>query len=586
MMNKQLLIVFFLALWSSSFGQYTYEYDTLSYNHRMLGSVDSTDALSGTLPTTFDGGIGIMSAEGFSLNRLNNDFGGLRFNQTIPNQPLKFSALPFIGFSYSFGGQGTQFIRAQYVQSFTDSLVLNIDYAGSIGNGYLRSSTFSSSRVNLNLEWKSSWYTLKLTGAYYTDSLDHNGGRIADTLDGNGLVIKDTLIETFGLVFSPVWKSNAAAKNTYANATLTNYFHLNSESINRFGLLTRHQYDIKYRAYHELDTLYGIYDLINIDSITTYDRLNLARIQNSAGAFFVSQNKYIDFQIGHTYWSNLNLGNDFDTTEIDIESNLRWNFGRLLLRNKFKQNIVGGFGAMSEKASVHYNHLKWNVSGNLSIDRIAPIPFQRSYFGNNYAYKLDEIKLENRLMLGGTAAYKIKGDSILVGASVNSLSIRDAYIFEDTMWNQTGSLNALQIGAFGQFQVGKFHFHPRVIYSIEPNTYLPQIQTYARVYYKSTVFKAKKLLLLIGLDGSYTSAYQPRGFTPSMDAYTWNQDPVLTKGMANAHFFTTIEISTFRFFVRYENIGYFWNAKNLSEYTNYPIAGQRIRIGLTWSFFN
>ena len=574
---KQLLSVFFLAIWSSSFGQYTYEYDTLSINHRMLGSVDSTDALSGRLPTTFDGGIGIMSTNGFSLNRLNNDFGGLRFNQTLSNRPLKFSALPFIGFSYSFGGQGTQFIRAQYAQAFSDSLVLNIDYAANIGNGFLRSSTFRSNRVDLNLEWKSKMYTLKLEGAYYSDSLDHNGG-----------IISDELIDQFGLAFVPVWKSNAASKNTYANATLTNYFHLNSESVNRFGLLTRHQYDIKYRAYHEIDTLFGIYNEINIDSAKTYDRSNLARIQNSAGAFFVKQNKYIDFQIGHRYWSNLNLGNDFDTTEIDIESNVRWNFGRLVLRNKFKQNIIGGFGAMSEKASVHYKRLKWNISGNLSIDRIAPMPFQRSYFGNTYSYKLDEIKLENRLMVGGTAAYKIKGDSILVGATVHSLSVRDAYLFEDSMWNQTGSLNALQISAFGQFQVGRFHFHPRVIYSADKDQYLPPIQAYARVYFKSTVFKAKKLLLLIGLDGSYNSEFRPRSFTPSMDAYTWNQDPQtsLTKEMANLHFFTTIEISTFRFFVRYENIGYFWNKKTLTEYNGYPLAGQRIRVGLTWSFFN
>lgn len=574
-MIKHLLIVFFIAGWSISFAQYTYEYDTLSINHRMLGSFDSTDVLSGTLPTTFDGGIGILSTEGFSLHRLNNDFGGQRFNQQLPNQQLKFSALPFIGFAYSFGAQGTQFIRAEYAQAFTDSLVLNINYLGNIGNGFLRSATFRSNRVNLNLEWKSRMYTMKLDGSFYTDSLDHNGG-----------LTTDTIIETFGLDFTPVFKSNAAAKNTYARAALTNYFHLNSASINRFGVLSRHVYDIKYRAYHEDDTLSGIYNEINIDPTTTYDRTNLARIQNSAGAFFVRENKYIDFQIGHTYWSNLNLGNDFDTTEIDIESNLRWDFRRLLLKNKLKQNIIGGFGAFTEEASIQFNQLKWNVSGNLSINRVAPLPFQRSYFGNNYSYKLDDIKLENRLMIGGKASYNIKGDSVFVGASINSLAIRDAYVFEDTMWNQTGALNALQLGVHGQFQLGKLHFHPRVIYSIEPNEYLPQIQTYGRVYFKSTIFKAKKLLLAIGLDGSYTSSYQPRGFTPSMDAYTWNQTSTSTKGMANAHFFTTIEISTFRFFIRYENIGYFWNDKTSSEFYNYPIASQRVRIGLTWSFFN
>lgn len=575
MMFNRFVIVLILTISHFAYGQYPYEYDTLSINHRMFGKVDSTDVLSGILPSTFDGGVGVFDANGFSILRLNNDFGGQRFHHSSEKKTLKFSALPFIGFAYSFGGQGTQFVRAQYVQAFTDSLVLNIDYAGNIGNGFLRNSSFRSNNIQLNLDWKSSWFTLQFEGVYHSDSLEHNGG-----------IVTDTLIEPFGLEFTPVWKSNAAAKNIYGRARLTNYFHFNKTSTNRVGLLTRHTYDIKYRAYHEIDTLAGIYNQVNIDPETTYDRLNLAQLQNSAGAFFARRNNYLDFQIGQTYWSNLNLGNDFDTSEIDIESNLRWNFGRLVLNNKFKQNLIGGFGAMLEEASVQFNQPKWSINGNLSLRRSAPLPFQRSYFANNYNYKLDAINLDNRLVMGASAMYRIKGDSITVGASLNSLTIRNAYIFEDTMWNQTGSLDALQIAAFGQFRVKNFHFHPRFTYSIEPNSYLPQVQINARVYFKSTIFKAKKLLLLIGLDGSFVSAYQPRNFIPSIDAYLWNQNLVSTKGMANAHFFTSIEISTFRFFVRYENIGYFWNDRTLLEYVGYPISGQRIRLGLTWNFFN
>lgn len=576
-MIKQLLFVVFLSNWMLSFGQYTYRYDTLSINERMLGSADSTDVLSGMLPTTFIDGRGILNNEGFSINRLNNDFGGFRFNQTQINRPLKFSGLPFLGFSYSFGGQGTQFVRAEYVQSFTDSLTLNVDYVGNLGNGFLRRSVFRSNRVNLGLEWKSRWYTLQLNGNYYTDTLNQNGGVIKES---------DSVINQFGLEFTPIHKSNAASKDIYGNVALTNYFHFNSGVPNRLGILTKHQYDIKYRAYHEADTLNGIYDLTNIDTAVTYDRLNLARIQNAAGVFFVRDNKYVDFKIGHTYWSNLNLGNDFDTTEIDIASDLRWNFGQLMLRNTFKQNIIGAFGALSNHASIHYQSTKWNATGYLSLDRLPPLPYQRSYFANNYSFKLDEINLENRLQLGGNFAYHFKEDTSLVGASISSLTIRNAYIFEDTMWNQTGALDALQIGAFGQFAFGKFNFHPRVVYSLQANGYLPQIQANARVYFKSRIFKAKKLLLLIGLDGSYMSSFKPRAYVPSMDAYLWNSNPTTTSGMANAHFFTTIEISTFRFFVRYENIGYFWNEKTLSEYEGYPIAGQRIRLGLTWTFFN
>lgn len=575
-MLKNYLFVLIALLSGNSFGQFSYEYDSLSINNRMLGTVDSVDANSGLLPTTFDGGTVLLNAQGFSLSRINNDFGGSRFNTYSTPNKLKFSALPFIGFGYSFGAQGTQFVRAEYVQAFTDSLILNVNYAANIGTGYLRNANFRSSNVKLNLEWKAKRYTLQLEGAYFSDSLSHNGG-ISDS----------TIIETFGLEFTPVFKANATSKNQYGKIALGNYFFFNKEGVNRLGLVTRHIYDIRYRAYHEFsDTLPVIYNEINIDSLETYDRVNLGRIQNSGGLFFARENKYVDFSIGHTYWNNLNLGNDFDTTEIDFSSQLRWNFGPIQLRNSFRQNIFGRFGALSEEASLHYDLARWIVGTKLGVYRTAPEPFKRSYFSNHYAYGLSEINLEDRLSVGGNVHYRIQGDSVSIGAYINSLAIRNAYLFEDSVWNPSGSLNALQLGLTGQFQIGKFHFHPHAIYSLEPNKYLPQIQAYARVYFKSRVFKAKKLLLLIGVDGSYISDYQPRSFVPSMGTYAWQNLPALSKGMANAHFFTTIEISTFRFFVRYENIGYFWNDKTMLEYNRYPIAGQRVRLGLTWSFFN
>lgn len=575
MINRLCILISLFLLSFASRAQMTYHFDTLSFHERMLGSVDSTDVKSGFLPSTFDGGLELMSANGFSLNRLNNDFGGLRFDQNSDAQKMRFSALPFIGFAYSFGGQGTQFVRANYIQAFNDSLVVNVDYAANVGNGFLRQSAFVSSRVNVNLEWKTNRYGLKFTGGYYSDSLAHNGG-----------ILTDTLIESFGLVFTPIRKENASSANKYGFAGISNYLAFNPKSTSRLGLITQHHYDIRYRAYHEADTLAGIYSQINIDSNLTYDRFNLARIQNSAGIFFAQKNNYIDVQVGHSYWSYLNLGRDNDTSEIDVKSSFRWSFGRFLIENQLKMNVLGGFGAFSDHARLSYNRVKWNVNAQVSYENAAPSPLERNYFANNYAYKLANIGLENRILIQAGSNYKIKGDSMTIGGNVGFLSVANAYLFTDSIWSREGAINALQIGLNGQFIVGKFHFHPRVIYTAQAENYLPSIQCNVRVYFKSTVFKAKRLLLLIGLDGAYHAGFQPRNYVPSMDAFLWNQSTVQSKGMVNAHFFTTIEMSTFRFFVRYENIGYFWTDKTIFSSIGNPIAAQRIRVGLTWSFFN
>ena len=57
-MFNRFVIVLILTISHFAYGQYPYEYDTLSINHRMFGKVDSTDVLSGILPSTFDGGVG------------------------------------------------------------------------------------------------------------------------------------------------------------------------------------------------------------------------------------------------------------------------------------------------------------------------------------------------------------------------------------------------------------------------------------------------------------------------------------------------------------------------------------------------
>ncbi len=572
--SHRILIVLFLLSFATR-AQMTYDYDTLSFNERMLGSVDSTDVKSGILPSTFDGGLEMMTANGFSLNRLNTDFGGLRFDQQLDARKMRFSALPFIGFAYSFGGQGTQFVRANYIQAFNDSLVINVDYSANVGNGFLRQSTFRSSRVNLNLEWKTKRYGLKVIGGFYSDSVEHNGG-----------ILTDTLIESFGLIFTPIRKLEAASSNKYGFAGISNYVAFNQKSASRVGMVTNHHYDIRYRAYHEVDSLDTVYTDVNIDPLVTYDRFNLARIQNSAGFFFTQNNRYFDAQIGHTYWSYLNLGHDNDTSEIDIKSTLRWNFGRIVIENQLKLNVLGGFGAFSDQTRLTYQCAKWMLDANLSYENAAPVPLERNYFANNYSYKLANFQLENRLLIHAGGRYKLKGDSVMIGGSAGFLAVDNAYLFTDSNWSSVGAINALQIGVNGQFVVGKFHIHPRVIYSGQAENLLPAIQCNARVYFKSTVFKAKRLLLLIGLDGSYSSGFQPRTYIPSMDAYLWNQPAIQTRGMVNAHFFTTIEMSTFRFFIRFENIGYFWTDQTLLHSVGYPIAAQRIRLGLTWSFFN
>jgi hypothetical protein len=59
-----------------------------------------------------------------------------------------------------------------------------------------------------------------------------------------------------------------------------------------------------------------------------------------------------------------------------------------------------------------------------------------------------------------------------------------------------------------------------------------------------------------------------------------------TNSLLNLHAFATFGIEEFRFYVRYENIGYFWSDRRTNEQFGFPISSTRLRVGLTWDFFN
>ena len=100
------------------------------------------------------------------------------------------------------------------------------------------------------------------------------------------------------------------------------------------------------------------------------------------------------------------------------------------------------------------------------------------------------------------------------------------------------------------------------------------------------MFKAKKLQAYLGVDAFYVSRFNAIQFNTLSGCYEfWNGNGV-NNGFANLHFFTGFQIDEFKFYVRFENIGYFWNQHSLPQLANHPIAATQFRLGLTWDFFN
>lgn len=558
-------------------GQIVYDFDTIRYSERITGGLDSIDVKTAYYPSTFDGGVNEISVRTFSVNNHVSQLLNPTFQPEIKWSPMHFSALPHLGFSYSIGQQGSQFLRANYTHAITNKLVLDIEYERNSGQGAIRNAGFSNDNVKLQLQRKGIRYAFQLKGAFQSYNNNHPGG-----------LRTDSLIENFGLEFSPVYKNNAVSRNRSAEVRFKNYLNVLKDSSTMLGIVTNHVYKIRNRVYTESDdTLYAIYSAINIDSTETRDQYNLAQISNGAGVYFSSRKFYIDGLLEHTYWDYQNLGLHTDTNEVDLTSRAFLHLKFLKIENDLLFNFLGRFNEFKEKANVKYLYRGLEVNAFLRLESHAPYQLQRRYFSNGASYVTADIKNQGVFQFGANASYGFLSEKIKLSLFADLATVSNPYLFNDTNWiNSTGNYNFSSFGLRSAFKFGVFNLNPTIIYSPNSINYIPDFQVYGRIFVKGKLFKAKKLEAMVGVDVSYVSKYESRVYLPTMDTYNWTSSFNNSGNVMNLHAFLSLGISEFRFFVRYENIGYFWSDKTTQTIANYPISPARIRIGLTWDFFN
>ena len=250
--------------------------------------------------------------------------------------------------------------------------------------------------------------------------------------------------------------------------------------------------------------------------------------------------------------------------------------------------MTGRFNELSNVLSANYKLSdKGRIVGGMLYSDEAPTIEQRNYFSNHADINLEGIEKQQLLRLNAGGDYSFNEGQYRVMISADYTSISNLYEFDGNSWtpNQL-NISFTSISARAKMNWGVFNLHPSIIYSTDAKGYLPEIQTYGRMYVKGKLFKAKKLEAMIGVDVAYISNFRTRTYISFMDTYDWNQNSTEFGGSENLHAFISLGIQEFRFFFRYENIAYFWRDVRSPVVSNYPIAQQRMRIGLTWDFYN
>lgn len=574
-------VILFLLMLTRGFAQWTPSvlmFDTVKLDHRTGCSLDSLDvffrSLSSSPISDADLNSGVVPVNFFS-----SQHNGLIHSRLDPRQnKMRYSGLPHIGFAYGFGAGGIQTAKMSYEQVFAKKIMVNLDYTSDRANGLTRNSMHKLNDLSLRVINRSRFYTflIGIDDRKLERGLNGGIGEAANVVD-------------FPLIFQPVNKVDAQENIRWTRFSLENYLSLFSrDSVLRTGLFSAHDLSVRGRVFTESGNLSDLYDSIYIDPFSTRDTYQWSSTSHHAGYFFRSDRIFASVAGAGSYWKYFNLGNEIDTLEFGIHEKLSFRLNKLSLDHIGKINVIGAGREWELITKANYSTEKFFWKSELRLASLWPDVTIRSYNSNHHKYVLSEYERQ----FGG----QLKNEISFTGWKIPLIFLQESSILRDNyFWNGANWQNDLypvvdvhSVSFSTSYSTKGFNVQPRYTFSYNnaPILLRPEHLANLRVFVKGGLFKGKKPLAYLGADLLWQSGFGLLDLIPNVGVYSFDVNTDVQKGYLNLHVFGGLQIDEFRFYLRFENIGYFWSDREIQVLKGYTIPSGILRLGLTWDFFN
>ena len=434
--------------------------DTILPNTSFVSTVDSIEEFTQSSRSVFparglQGGVFIDPFTAYQ------PMGQLLHPWALSEHPIRFTALPLLGFAYAFGTQGSQHMKFSYAQAFNHGLLLNVNYQGHGSNGYLRNNAWKQRNYRFDLAKISKRYQTRLSLEGLVDNRQFAGGVQVDSTAGS-----------FPLSLLPVRKDSCSA--TWRIQGISWYQSLNflSDSIRFLGVQLRNSITSKRKVYGEEDTLAGLYQSIYFDSSATLDRYEYVTTRNQVGIGFSKQKFSISASAMAEYWRMRMAGYQHDTLELGLVGSVSFRVNHWKVFSQVEQNFIGGFGAsratLGLEGKIHNQHTLQYQLGSSGLQRI--------------------IQLTTRLkgsLIGIDYEFQVRG-----------MSTNGVYQFNNSVWDpntESSSKRMLEGVVCLSKTIRGFSFSPSVRYLALKNSIFPTLITGASVGFNGYVTKTKNL---------------------------------------------------------------------------------------------
>jgi hypothetical protein len=563
--------------------RFTPKIDTLLFEHRSgTNHIDSMDlAYYGGYPSIFNNGRGILPY----FQSLNN-YGSYRYfftdERPVYRAGYQFTALPYAGFYYSFGGGGEQVLDLRYSQNVGQNFNLSFRFHRAVSDrptsGFLmRRSEIVSNDVSLNLHYHKGKWNSFLETYFGFDNYHENFG-----LNSAGL-----LNEALFLVQIPENRSFASVRTRRAQVALRTEYALVEDSIKTLKYVFQPSFHTFQRRFRD-SLLNDTYSFWLLDSMKTRDSWEEPHALLENGFLFKTKDLELYGGFVFDYFQYYNFGRRAERLDGYITGALKLQVNQLNLAAKVRYFLFGTPGEFQNFAQLNYKLTeKISANGDFIFDRTFPEFFQLYYSANavNYDYSNENISPTTRFKLEGQISY---GEKRKVSAGVAYMNVSNLYYLQNLTWNFDGQQQFIAPHIAWDLQWKKLVWQGRARYFSGQKDLLstPDYHLQTRLFLDGALFKAQRLKVATGVDFHYFDGYQVFAYQPELGVFAQSTSSALlpqTNMMLNA--FVNLQMDRFRFFVSVNRINELFQSRS-AMVEGIPFRPFFIRMGLSWDFVN
>ncbi|MBI2258664.1 MAG: hypothetical protein HYU67_07170 [Flavobacteriia bacterium] len=578
------LVIFFFLIFLCQFNIYgqkklLYDVDTLNYRSRSGSfTMDSLDYYH-TSQTTLNSGGSVFHPFG-RFQQCYTSFFSLLDNSFLPEQRIKvkYTVLPHLGFIYSTGSAGIQYMHTDFQHLLNKNTLLNFNYEINALGQALRNGDFKNTAIDFLILYNSLKIKNNFIFRYKQHKMSLNNG-LFDT----------TLVNTQAYALQEVITENANSVQKKANAFNQFSYNFKRDSNYFIGITTQNEWNIRHREFKETGDINSFYSAIYIDSFETRDQYQLASISNAIGLKFENiKGIQTEILLKHTYWDLQNLSRHHDTTEWYLLGDISFNKRNFFFNANIEFNVAGALGQKKFFQELEWKRPNWKIKTAYLFQQNYLLPEQRFYFSNNFSWDKNTFSIQTHQQLFIQSEINKQKWLLIANCSWNQLL--NKYFFDGvTFSNDTlNQLNFLSLSLKSSYKFSFFGVQPYLGFNYFPQNfaYAPMLDSRVRLFFNKKMFKSKKLDFLLGVDLSYITSHQLFDYQRSLGIYTLRNSNGKSNEYIGLDFFMGFELNVFRFYFKVEKIDYLWSERNQWVVSKIPIAPMLFRLGLTWDFFN